>query len=250
MSRQFDGKVILVTGGSSGIGRAAAILFAEKGARIVVAANSDVQGGEETAEMIRSSGGEALFVKADVSSAKEVKAMVDKTFSVYKRLDGAFNNAGVFPGIHPLADYTEKMWDWTIDINLKGAWLCMKYEIPLIIESGGGAIVNTSSVAGLIGHSGHYGYAASKWGLNGITKCAAVEFARSGVRVNAICPGIIETPMSVNGDLLREDYKSIIPLGRFGKVADVAETTVWLCSDAAAYITGQLLAIDGGWTIP
>jgi NAD(P)-dependent dehydrogenase (short-subunit alcohol dehydrogenase family) len=243
----MKGKVALVTGGGSGIGRAASLLFAKRGAKVVVA-DIAIPGGEETASMIRSSGGEGLFVKADVSRDAEVKALVEKTVSAYGRLDYAFNNAGVFTGLVPLAEYTEEMWEKNINTNLKGVWLCMKHEIPRMVEGGGGAIVNTSSIAGLIAFPGHYGYIASKSGINGITKVAAVEFAKSGVRVNAVCPAFIVTPMVQ--DLLAEEYKALHPIGRFGTPEEVAATAVWLCSDEASFITGQALAVDGGYTLP
>jgi NAD(P)-dependent dehydrogenase (short-subunit alcohol dehydrogenase family) len=239
--------VALVTGGGSGIGRAASLLFARRGAKVVVA-DIALPEGEETASMIRSSGGEGLFVKADVSRDAEVKALVEKTVCAYGRLDYAFNNAGVFTGLFPLAEYTEEMWEKNINTNLKGVWLCMKYEIPRMVEGGGGAIVNTSSIAGLIAFAGHYGYTASKAGINGITKVAAIEFAKSGVRVNAVCPAFIVTPMVQ--DLLAEEYKALHPIGRFGRPEEVAATAVWLCSDEASFITGQALAVDGGYTLP
>lgn len=243
----MEGKVAVVTGGGSGIGRAASLLFARRGAKVIVA---DVAspGGEETAAMVKSTGGEALFVKTDVSRSEDVKAMVDKTIEAYGRLDFAFNNAGVFTGLVPLPEYTEEMWERNINVNLKGAWLCMKYEIPRMLQNGGGAIVNTSSIAGLVAFPGHYGYAASKSGINGITKGAAIEFAKSGIRVNAVCPGVTETPMAK--DILLDEYKALHPIGRFCKPEEVASTAVWLCSEEASFITGQILSVDGGYTLP
>jgi len=192
--------------------------------------------------------GNAMFVKTDVSRTEDVKAMVDRTVATFGRLDFAFNNAGIFLGLTPLPEYTEEMWERNIGVNLKGVWLCMKYEIPRMLENGGGAIVNTSSIAGLVAFPGHYGYVASKSGVNGITKGAALEFAASNVRVNAVCPGVIDTPMAK--DLLLDAYKALHPLGRFGTPKDIASTAVWLCSDDASFITGQILAVDGGYTIP
>ena len=243
----MKGKVAIVTGGGSGIGRSAALLFAKKGAKVVIADIAS-PGGEETAAMVQTAGGDALFVRTDVSRSEQVQAMVARTIAAYGRLDYAFNNAGVFTGLIPLPEYTEEMWDKNININLKGVWLCMKYEIPHMLENGGGAIVNTSSIAGLVAFPAHYGYAASKFGVNGITKVAALEYAPAGVRVNAVCPAVIDTPMAAG--LLEDAYKALHPLGRFGKPEDVAATAVWLCSAEAGFITGQILGVDGGYTLP
>lgn len=243
----MKGKVAIVTGGGSGIGRSAALMFARKGAKVVIA-DIAAPGGEETAAMVKTAGGEALFVRTDVSRTDDVQAMVARTIAAYGRLDYAFNNAGVFTGLIPLPEYTEEMWDKNINTNLKGVWLCMKHEIPHMLENGGGAIVNTSSIAGLVAFPGHYGYAASKSGVIGITKVAALEYAASGVRVNAVCPAVIDTPMAVG--LLEDAYKALHPIGRFGKPEDVAATAVWLCSDEASFITGQILGVDGGYTLP
>ncbi len=243
----MNGKVALGTGGGSGSGRAASLLFARRGAKVVVADISS-PGGEETAAMVQASGGEAMFVKTDVSRTEDVKVMVDRTVATFGRLDFAFNNAGIFLGLTPLQEYTEEMWERNIGVNLKGVWLCMKYEIPRMLENGGGAIVNTSSIAGLVAFPGHYGYVASKSGVNGITKGAALEFAASNVRVNAVCPGVTDTPMAK--DILLDAYKALHPMGRFGTPKDIASTAVWLCSDEASFITGQILAVDGGYTIP
>ncbi len=243
----MDDKVALVTGGGSGIGRAASLLFARRGARVVVA-DIDLRGASETASMIRAAGGEALVIEADVSRNAEVKALVETTVRAFGRLDYAFNNAGVFTGLVPLAEYTEEMWEKNVSVNLKGVWLCMKHEIPCMLAHGGGAIVNTSSIAGLVAFPGHYGYAASKSGITGITKGAAVEFAKTGVRVNAVSPGVIETPMA--RDILLDEYKALHPIGRFGRPEEVAAAAVWLCSDEASFITGQIIAVDGGFTLP
>ena len=251
MSSKLDGKVALVTGGGSGIGRATALAFANDGARVVVADRTKDQG-QETVEIIKTSGGEALFVETDVSKSDEVNKLVESTISAYGRLDYAHNNAGIFPGLFPLPDYPEEVWDNSLDIMCKGVWLCMKYEIPRMLDTGGGAIVNTSSIAGLIGFPNHYAYTAAKYGVNGLTKVAAMEFAKSGVRVNAICPGLIETPM---GEAFKdlapiEALIALHPIGRFGTPEEVASTVLWLCSEHASFITGQIIAVDGGWSVP
>jgi NAD(P)-dependent dehydrogenase (short-subunit alcohol dehydrogenase family) len=198
--------------------------------------------------MIGAAGGEAIFIRTDVSRGGDVEALVDGTVAACGRLDYAFNNAGVFTGLVPLSDYTEEMWERNINVNLKGVWLCMKHEIPKMLESGGGAIVNTSSIAGVVGFPQHYGYTASKYGINGITKVASIEFAGSGIRVNAVCPAVTETPMAEG--LLRDEYRALHPIGRFCRPEEVAAAAVWLCSDEASYITGQIISVDGGYTVP
>jgi NAD(P)-dependent dehydrogenase (short-subunit alcohol dehydrogenase family) len=252
MGEKFEGKVALVTGGSSGIGRASAIAFAREGAKVVIA-DITIKGGEETVHMIKKAGGEGIFVETDVSNAAAVEAMVDKIVGVYSRLDFAFNNAGIGGSLFvPTADYSEEHWDKVIDINLKGVWLCMKYEIRQMLKQGGGAIVNTSSGAGLVG-SRFVGpaYTASKHGVLGLTKTAALEYARNGIRVNAVCPSTIRTPMG--DDLIRDDPRreaelaDRLPIGRWGTPEEVAEAVVWLCSTGASFVTGHAIAIDGGF---
>ena len=248
----LGGKVALVTGGSSGIGRAAALAFAREGAKVVVA-DIQVEGGEETVGMVRGSGGEALFVKADVSKGGEVEALIAKAVGTYGRLDCAFNNAGVEAeqGLVLLCDYPEEEFDRLIGINLKGVWLCMKYEIPQMVKQGGGAIVNTASIAGLVGCGLSAAYVASKHGVVGLTKTAALDYARAGVRVNAVCPGVTRTPMVdalVGGDAEMEaQIVELHPIGRLASPEEIAEVAVWLCSDEASFVTGHAMPVDGGF---
>ncbi|HEY2934060.1 MAG TPA: SDR family oxidoreductase [Acidobacteriota bacterium] len=249
MDKEFDGKVALVTGGSTGIGRAGALAFARKGARVVVAARRGREG-EETIALIRDSGGEAIFVQADVARASEVRDMVAKAASTYGRLDFAFNNAGIEgTAFVPTADYTEETWDQVISINLTGVWLSMKYEIPHILKQKG-AIVNMSSVAGLIGGPIGAGYHASKHGVVGLTRTAAIEYAAQGLRVNAVCPAVIITPMAerlfTDDPEAKQRVTALHPLGRVGRPEEVADAVVWLCSEHASFITGHALPIDGG----
>ena len=247
--KQFKDKVALVTGGSSGIGRAAALELAREGAKVVVA-DVNAEGGEETVSMVKEAGGEAMFVKTDVSSSAEVEALINKTVETYARLDCACNNAG-FGGIYtPFIKHTEDYWDHTININLKGVWLCMKYEILQMLKQGGGAIVNTSSAAGLIGTPGFSAYSASKHGVVGLTKTAALEYARKGIRINAVCPGFIRTPMLeymiAKNPQIEQGSIAMEPVGRLGTPEEIAEALVWLCSDAASFVTGHAMPVDGG----
>jgi NAD(P)-dependent dehydrogenase (short-subunit alcohol dehydrogenase family) len=251
MAGQFVGKVALVTGAGSGIGRASASVFAREGAKVVVA-DVVVEGGEETVSLIKRAGGEAMFVRADVSKAAEVEALVNTTVAAYGRLDCAHNNAGIAGKALTIADDTEENWDRIIAINLKGVWLCMKYEIPQMLKQGGGAIVNTSSAAGLVGTRGGAAYVASKHGVIGLTRTAALEYAKAGVRVNAICPGAIDTPMMgrITGHRPQrvERMAAAEPVGRMGRPEEIAEAVVWLCSPAASFVTGHAMAVDGGMT--
>ena len=255
MAGRLDGRIALVTGGSSGIGRATALAFADEGAKVIVAARRVQQGGE-TVATIRESGGEAVYIKNDVSKAAEVEAMVNKIIDTYGRLDCGFTNAGIegIPG--SAVECSEENWDRTISINLKGVWLCMKYEIPKMLESKSGAIVNNASVVGLVGSAMLPAYAASKHGVVGLTKSAALGYAQLGIRVNAVCPGLVQTPMADRlfdigtDDGLQEEIQFIEqthPIGRIGISEEVAEAVVWLCSDGASFITGQALAVDGGF---
>jgi NAD(P)-dependent dehydrogenase (short-subunit alcohol dehydrogenase family) len=250
MAGRVDGKVALVTGGSSGIGRATAQIFAREGAKVVVA-DVDVAGGEETVRLIKAASGEAIFVKTDVSHSAEVEAMVKKAVETYGRLDCAFNNAGIEGVIQPTVEYGEAHWDRVLAINLKGVWLCMKHEIRQMLKQGSGVIVNTASVAGLVGLPGFSAYVAAKHGVNGLTKTAALEYARSGIRVNAVCPGAIRTPMFERGIRdnpgIEEQVVAAEPVGRMAAPTEVGEAVVWLCSDAASFVTGLPMAVDGGW---
>jgi len=244
-------KIVIVTGGSQGIGRAAALAFALEGAKVVVA-DVLVEGGEETVKMISDAGGEATFVKTDVSREDQVKAMVNKTIEVYGQLDCAFNNAGVESenALTPLIDCSVDDFDRLISINLRGVFMCLKYEIPEMLKSGGGAIVNTSSVAGLVGFQLSAPYVASKHGVVGLTKAAALDYATSNIRVNALCPGVTNTPMVddlIGGDPEMEALiVGVHPMGRIASPEEMAQTAVWLCSDEASFVTGVALAVDGG----
>jgi NAD(P)-dependent dehydrogenase (short-subunit alcohol dehydrogenase family) len=248
----FAGKVAFVTGAANGIGRAAALAFAREGVSLVVADILE-QGNQETARMIEQIGGRALAVKCDVSRDHDVKAALEKTVETFGHLDFAFNNAGVEQPITPAADLTEEEWSRIVDINLRGVFLCMKYEIPLMLRQGGGAIVNTSSGAGVKGIAGQAAYCAAKFGIVGLTKAAALDYAKSNIRVNAVCPGIIETPMmdrfSGGTPEGRERVIAQEPVGRMGKPEEIAAAVVWLCSDAAAFVVGHAMIIDGGQTV-
>jgi NAD(P)-dependent dehydrogenase (short-subunit alcohol dehydrogenase family) len=250
MTTELQGKVALVTGGTSGIGRDAAVLFAKSGAKVVVAGRREAEG-KETIEMVRAAGGDGLFVKTDVAKAAEVDALVRKTVEKFDRLDVAFNNAGIEGNWVPITEQSEEDWDRTIDINLKGVWLCLKYEIrQMLKQGGGGAIVNMASIAGLIGSAGAATYSASKHGVMGLTKAAALETARSGIRVNAVCPAVIETPMAERlfGEPEANKFAlSLHPIGRFGAPSEISEAVLWMCSDRASFMTGQSIVLDGGF---
>src|SRR5580698_3416521 len=250
MTTEFAGKVGLVTGGTSGIGRDTAILFAKAGARVVIAGRRELEG-NETIELARAAGGDGLFVKADVSKASEVDALIQKTVEKFGRLDMAFNNAGIEGVWAPIVRQSEEDWDRTIAVNLKGVWLCLKYEIRQMLKQGGaGAIVNMSSTTGLVGAVGAAAYSASKHGVIGLTQTAALENAKSGIRINAVCPGFTETPMAdrvFRAPGLQKYVISCHPIGRLGKPMEIAEAVVWMCSDHASFMTGQSLVLDGGF---
>jgi NAD(P)-dependent dehydrogenase (short-subunit alcohol dehydrogenase family) len=246
----LEGKVALVTGAGSGIGKATALAFAREGALMAVA-DVEISRGKDTADEIIATGGRAVFLNADVCNSEQVKNMIDQVVDTYGRLDCAFNNAGIAGVQARTADCTEENWDRIMVTNLKGVWLCMKYEIPQMLKQGGGVIVNTSSVAGLVGLWGWSAYAASKHGVLGLTKSAALEYAKAGVRINAVCPSIVNTPMAesfTGGDpRVQEHILAQQPLGRMGTPAEVAAAVVWLCSEEAAFVTGHALAVDGGF---
>jgi NAD(P)-dependent dehydrogenase (short-subunit alcohol dehydrogenase family) len=252
MVDHFDSKVVLVTGGNSGIGQATALAFAKKGAKVIVAARR-VSEGKATVAMIKETGGEAHFVQTDVAKATEVEALIAACITKYGGLDYAVNNAGIGgTAFIPAAEYEEEIWDNVIDINLKGVWLCMKYEILEMLKRGQGAIVNMSSVAGLKGGRIGVAYYASKHGVIGLTKAAAIEYAAQGLRINAVCPAVIKTPMTdpfFDDKDMTATVTAMHPMGRVGRPEEVASTVLWLCSEDASFVTGHAHPVDGGYMI-
>ena len=251
MTEQLKGKIALVTGGSAGIGRATAQLFSRKGAKVVVA-DINAEGGEETVQGIRDAGGEAQFVRTDISKSTEVEALLKRIIEDYGRLDCACNNAAILGEIVSVVDYTEETWDLVLETNLKGTWLCMKHEIPQMLKQGSGAIVNTTATTGLmVGGRTRCAYAASKAGIVSLTKVAALENAEYGIRVNVICPSHTRSPMLEKVFELRPEFEADFiaqaPMGRIAAPEEVAEGTLWLCSDASSFVTGHVLALDGGY---
>lgn len=248
MEKTFEHKVAIVTGGSFGIGKATAIAFARRAARVVVA---DWIQDDSVLKEIQELGGTAIYVRCDVSKTADVAAMISQTVKAFGRIDFAVNNAGIEGKNASCHECTEENWDKTININLKGLWLCMKHEIPVMLKQGKGAIVNVASIAGLIGFPGLPAYVVSKHGIVGLTKTAALEYAKQGIRVNAVCPGVIKTAMvdRITGEdkVVEKKYEDMEPIGRMGHPDEVAEAIIWLCSDAASFVTGDAMSVDGGW---
>ncbi|TVR86695.1 MAG: SDR family oxidoreductase [Saprospirales bacterium] len=250
MEKQFEGKVALVTGGAFGIGRATAIEFARRGAKVVV---SDIIEDKETMNAIEELKGDAIFVKCDVGKREDIERLMKKTVEHFGRLDYAFNNAGIEGEAGDTQTCTEENWDRTININLKGVWLCMKYQIPIMLKQNGGAIVNCASIAGLVGFPNLPAYTSSKHAVVGLTKTAALETAKQNIRINAVCPGVIRTPMIDRFTGKQKEAEQAFidnkPMGRMGDPSEVATAVMWMCSDESSFVTGQAVAVDGGWIV-
>ena len=250
MSERLKGKIALITGGSSGIGRAAAQLFSREGAKVIIA-DINIEGGEETVRNITDEGGEASFVKTDVSKSAEVEELMKKIIEMYGQLDCAYNNAGILGDVTSVVDYTEEGWDLTLETNLKGTWLCMKYEIQQMLEQSSGSIVNTTATTGLyVGGKFRSAYSASKAGIISLSKVAALEYAEYGLRVNVICPSartpLMEQFFERNPEA-EADFTAQMPMGRIFAPEEIVEGALWLCSDASSFVTGHVLAAEGGF---
>lgn len=252
MEINFNGQVALITGAASGMGLAAAQAFAKSGAAVVLA-DVNMAAVEQEVKALAAKGYKALAVCCDTSNEVQVKAMIEKTVEAFGGLDAAYNNAGVNSRMTDTADLEPEEYDRILNIDLRGVWLCMKYELQQMRKQESGAIVNCSSLGGLVGNPGRAAYHAAKHGVLGLTKSAAIEYAPRGIRINAVCPGVIETPMVqqmvASGDLSQEDCAKMAPIGRLGTVEEIADTVLWLCSDHSGFIIGQSIAVDGGYTI-
>ncbi|HYV55150.1 MAG TPA: SDR family oxidoreductase [Chitinophagaceae bacterium] len=247
MEKMFENKVVIVTGGGSGIGQATAILYAQGGAKVIVS-DIDEKGGQETVASIKKAGGDASFVKTDVSNPEDCEALVKTTIRIYGRLDMAFNNAGIGGEMNPIADMSVEGWLKVINVNLNSVFYCMKYELPEMLKQGHGSIVNMSSILGQVAFGNSAAYVAAKHGVVGISRNAAVEYAKQGIRVNAVGPAFINTPLlSALDQKMKDALVTMHPIGRLGEAKEVAELVVWLSSDKASFVTGNYYAVDGGY---
>jgi NAD(P)-dependent dehydrogenase (short-subunit alcohol dehydrogenase family) len=250
-NKRLDGKVALVVGGTTGIGRATAVAFAQAGANVAIAGRGKDRG-KETEALVKKTGAEGLFIETNVTDDSSVRALIERTVETFGRIDAAFNNAGIEGNVAPIAETTEEDFDTLIATNLKGVYLGLKYQIVQMLKNGGGAIVNTASIGGLVGFPNTAIYCASKHGVIGLTKTAALELATSNIRVNAIAPGAVQTGLlnrMAGSEAAAQGVAQVIPMSRIGKPEEIADAVVWLCSAEAGYITGHTLTIDGGFTV-